>query len=376
MDVSVIVPLYNGKKYIKHIIWMIEQNCEKLKSGGNEKQIEIIFVNDNPKEVITEKDIYKSKKVNNTVLLTNEHNCGIHKTRINGLQCAKGEYILFLDQDDEITNSYFFTQFQHIWDADAVLCNGIYRNNKRIYKDELHQREAITKDKYLSQETVIISPGQVLMRKDKIPQEWKMISLRKNGSDDVFMWVLMLVEQKTFMINPECEYYHNEDGSNTSLNFVAMKESVEELLAVIKENDILEKYDLKIFTTSILKRIEKYSQYIYLLNNWEKIVFNIKSYIENAKCKTVAIYGYGVIGRKIYGDMKDEGMEVDCFIDRDAEAYAETEIKVYSLKDVKQVIDLLIITPLFDIDRIKEKLSEQKSIGKQMSLKDFLEHNY
>ena len=93
MLISVIVPLYHGKKYISDILEMMDNN---LREENSNFEIELIFVNDCPDELITENDIQIYDRIK-PILLFNDKNCGIHYSRVKGLNKAHGEYILFFD---------------------------------------------------------------------------------------------------------------------------------------------------------------------------------------------------------------------------------------------------------------------------------------
>lgn len=369
MDSSFIVPLYSGKKFIKKIISMIEKNKAYLQQQGYSKEIEIIFINDNPHEIIEKQDVEISQSISNIVLITNHHNLGIHRTRLKGLEQARGQYIIFLDQDDEIVDEYLFYQYHYIADGDAVLSNGIYRQNKMIYRDEICHRKAVNKRIFIDQQNLIISPGQVMIKHTAIPKEWKNYPLYTNGSDDVFLWILLLRDRKKFSINSFCGYYHIEDGNNISLNFGVMKKSIEELFQVVRENELLVEEDYLIFENAIYKRLTKYNKYIETIENWTKIISSIKELIEREQYPSIAIYGYGVIGQKLYRDLEKLSISVDFFIDRDAASYQTEEYLVYSLEENNKDASLTIITPLFAEDEIRKSLREKK--GKVISLREF-----
>ena len=116
MDVSIIIPIYKGNGYIESLLNKIEKNYQ-----GSQKEIEVIFVNDYPDEEI----IVGSQHDFPIRIINNEMNQGIHQTRINGLKKAVGKYILFLDQDDEISDFFIKSQLEHIGDADLCIANGI-----------------------------------------------------------------------------------------------------------------------------------------------------------------------------------------------------------------------------------------------------------
>ena len=112
MDVSIIIPIYKGNGYIESLLNKIEKNYQ-----GSQKEIEVIFVNDYPDEEI----IVGSQHDFPIRIINNEMNQGIHQTRINGLKKAVGKYILFLDQDDEISDFFIKSQLEHIGDADLCI---------------------------------------------------------------------------------------------------------------------------------------------------------------------------------------------------------------------------------------------------------------
>lgn len=229
MLISVIVPIYYGKKYILNMVSMIQKNQNKL---NDNYQIEIIFINDSPEEQIELNEYVKDTDCN-VRLYNNKENSGIHYSRVNGLKYANGEYIVFLDQDDAITENYFASQLKLIGSADVVVANGIsqYANyNKILYKYGIMQWTVKHIWFYTKFDCRIISPGQCLIKKESIPKEWKENIIKKNGSDDYYLWLLMLQYNCKFVINRDKLYTHVFTNNNTSLNIEGMEKSVEEVL--------------------------------------------------------------------------------------------------------------------------------------------------
>lgn len=373
MDVSFIIPLYYGRKFINKIISLIEANQIELYRKECAREIEIIFVNDSPDEDIEKEDIRTSNFIKNIGLTVNSSNLGIHRARIRGLRQSQGEFIVFMDQDDEIARNYLESQYRWMGNSDAVLCNGVYRNNKVIYRDGSQQREAVTKNKFLSmktEEAVIVSPGQVMLRRDAIPKEWQEYCLYENGNDDVFLWMLMLRDGKSFSLNPEVQYYHMEEGKNASLNFGSMKRSIVEMSRVVHENNLLAGEDLLTFDEGIRHRSKKYDWYIEILNHWRKITENIVDMFSECQYCSVAIYGYGVIGKKLLADLRKLGIIVDCVIDNAAMSFDATDYPLYTPENVQEYIDFIIITPVFAEKEIRESLMGWKS--KVISLRELL----
>jgi glycosyltransferase involved in cell wall biosynthesis len=91
--VSIILPTYNGGKYIERAIESII--AQSFSSW------ELLVIDDgsvdNTKDIVDEYSI----KDNRIIYLKNEVNLGIQKTLNKGLREAKGEYIARIDDDDE-----------------------------------------------------------------------------------------------------------------------------------------------------------------------------------------------------------------------------------------------------------------------------------
>ena len=61
---------------------------------------------------------------------------------------------------------------------------------------------------YLKSHNVIKSPGQCLIKTSCIPEEWTQYIMRTNGSDDLFLWILLFEKSYQFVINNEILYTH------------------------------------------------------------------------------------------------------------------------------------------------------------------------
>ena len=104
VTVSIVVPLYHGIKYIDSIISMAEANESLLKKSFSDAHVEVVLVNDFPDD---EKNLHiKQGKSVDVKVVKHFQNRGIHRSRVDGMKVSKGEYILFLDQDDEIEDDY------------------------------------------------------------------------------------------------------------------------------------------------------------------------------------------------------------------------------------------------------------------------------
>ena len=277
--ISIITPSYYGKKHLNHLIEMIEQNNRNLE--GYDASIEFVIVNDSPNEEINE-ELFKNYKFDYQII-TNEQNCGIQKSRVNGLKKAKGEYALFLDQDDEIMSNCIASQYSKIKDYDVIVSNGNVIKDKKtypIYSSVKEQKKAtvLRKHKYEAQ---IVSPGLCLIKKDAIPKYWCDNILKNLGADDYFLWIIMLYENKRFTVNEEKLFNYHISGSNYSKDKEKMKKSA------LEACELLEKYDEKLYSI-ITKSFRKMQTVNY--HSEDTIVQNALNLLQNIPIVLYKVY--------------------------------------------------------------------------------------
>jgi hypothetical protein len=126
IKVSVIIPVYNGEKYIK--------NCLDSVVNQTLKDIQIIIINDgskdNTKSII--EDYYN--KYPDIIKIVNKENEGQGKARNIGIGLAQGEFITFVDADDTIESNMLEKLYNE--EADVVLCDyyEIVETSKKLTK--------------------------------------------------------------------------------------------------------------------------------------------------------------------------------------------------------------------------------------------------
>ncbi len=237
--ISVVIPWYQGQRYLPDLLSMMERNAEILMDEAG-KELEVLLVNDSPWENL-ETELKKQTggaASYRLKVLTNPENSGIHATRVNGLKAAEGEYVQFLDQDDRVTDRCLLSQYSSIGDADFVIGNG-YDGEKDggrhlIYANPTAQAAAGDLKCQYYYNNLIRSPGQVLIRKSSIPAYWSEQIMKNNGSDDAFLWILMLCSGARAVVNEELVYEHVYTGENSSSNNEAMLQSQMEVAEKLK----------------------------------------------------------------------------------------------------------------------------------------------
>lgn len=373
-DFSVIVPIFYGENYISDMIHQIEVCRKHLKKEDN---IEVLFVNDSPSAAL---DLGWKSEIIDIRVINCDRNVGIHGARLKGLALCKGDYILFLDQDDKIKPEYFESQMRNLRVADFVVCRAIHAKR---FKYSIHFlfESAVSKEYMLTQGNGIVSPGQVLLRKEAIPSIWKKNPLVHNGADDWFLWICIMSEGKKFALNDEVLYEHVVEGTNASENFLEMTYSEYEMVQIIERGKILSRDELSVLKETVsrlcqqkMQITDRYGKMYFLYYIWMQLCYDncsITVFMREQGYKTVAIYGDGYLGKLLYKELKKNHINVICFIDRNAD-YLKEEIPVYKPQECLPDVDVIVITVIQNGKKVEELLKE-KSSAKICCLEELLE---
>ena len=113
-DISIIIPVYNGEKYIEECLdSILEQKYSN---------IEVIIVDDG--SVDNSYDICKRYSDSYPFIkVIHQSNMGVSKARNTALIESKGKYIYFLDSDDKLNNNFFSTVLDNIENYDLLTFN-------------------------------------------------------------------------------------------------------------------------------------------------------------------------------------------------------------------------------------------------------------
>jgi len=126
IKVSIIVPVYNTEKYLERCLnSLIHQTL---------KEIEIICIDDGSTDS-SKSILEKFASADNRIKILNQENEGPSVARNNGINCANGEYIGFVDSDDYISENFFELLYNNAkkYNTD-VACGEIERPNSRKHK--------------------------------------------------------------------------------------------------------------------------------------------------------------------------------------------------------------------------------------------------
>lgn len=269
--ISVITPFYKGNRFLKQLFDVVQKNYETLKSKYHHSAIELILINDSPE---VEVEIPNCSVDFEFHIIRHEVNMGIHQARVTGLVQCSGEYILFLDQDDVLENNAVVNQVDFILGGEninIVVCNAYIEKSDgslyTLYRKKADYRKINDLEFYLKSHNVIKSPGQCLIKKDSIPIEWEKYIMKKNGSDDLFLWILLLEKSYKLAVNSKPLYIHKYTGENLSDSEIKMGNSSLEIveflrrISYVPERDICDlkkarEFSLGIHSKSMMKKFK------------------------------------------------------------------------------------------------------------------------
>lgn len=133
VDISIIIPCFNR-------IGLLKQTLKSVEQAINGLSAEIILVDDGSDIPIYEQI---AQFAHLPIVNIRQKNSGLTTSRYNGLLAAKGEYIQFLDSDDQIAATKFEVQIEQMRQAgadvshtDVLHCRAGKHNNKVIIDHE------------------------------------------------------------------------------------------------------------------------------------------------------------------------------------------------------------------------------------------------
>lgn len=251
ITLSVIIPFYNGNEYINKTLEPILQIKKVSKYIAF---LEVIIVNDSPNVDVCYDSVFKSLNIK---ILKNKINRGVQLSRVAGLRNSVGDYVLFLDQDDDIIVNGFIEQLHYVMnnkDADMVVGNCYVEKNGKnyvLYRNSKMYNYIIDINTYICTLNPIVSPGHVLLKRAAIPREWNTLILSNSGSDDLLLWILMIKMGKSIHYNDAFMYIHRDTGNNFSSQEMKMLKSDINVYRLLTSNNILSFKEKKMMRQNI-----------------------------------------------------------------------------------------------------------------------------
>lgn len=123
MELSIIIPVYNVKEYIKECLDSIYQSDVEL------NKVEVLCIddkgNDNSIEIV--KEYIEEHHIGNLKIITHSQNKGLSEARNTGMKQALGKYICFLDSDDMLVMSNLNSMLEQAIKFDLDMLEGNFK---------------------------------------------------------------------------------------------------------------------------------------------------------------------------------------------------------------------------------------------------------
>lgn len=118
-------------------------------------------------------------------------------------------------------------------------------------------------------------------------------------------------------------------------------------------------------------KVDKFKGYYNLLNQWlihKQESRSLTEYFEAQGYQSIAIYGMGELGQRLYNELKDSSVNVKYAIDKNPEG-SYIDLEVITSEEKMEEVDVIVVTAIYAFDEIKQSLSEQTEM-KIISLED------
>lgn len=202
--VSVIIPVYNAQEYV----------AEALESVFNQtyKNIEIIVVNDGS----SDNSLSVLQQYEERITLLDIKNRGVSYARNYAVKHSAGQWLAFLDADDEWLPAKLSSQLESIGECSWSYCNAFYfgRNllGKEKRSDLTTQYEGDVFDKLILEN--FITTSTVLIEKQLFVELCGFDSTMKS-LEDWKLWLLVAKQHKLAYVNTPLAKYRVHSGSTS-----------------------------------------------------------------------------------------------------------------------------------------------------------------
>ena len=270
--ISIIVPVYNTEKYLP--------KCLDSILNQNNKNIEIIVVNDcspnNCNEIVNN----YIKRYNNIKLIENKNNLGLYNTRLIGIKEAKGKYVMHVDSDDYILPNSLNELIDIINedDYDIIAFNCLIENDKgNIYESPPQNKilqEKIIYDKNEMYEELFLGSlpesNATKVFKRELYSCLDYVNRNIVFQEDYLAIIQLIFSSKAIRLtSKECYIYYQRSESSTKFQNMNYKQRVKTLEDLIFVNDKIinffkDKNIYNIYYANIIKQRENmYYDWIY-----------------------------------------------------------------------------------------------------------------
>lgn len=239
MLISIIIPIYNVEKYI--------ERCLLSVFNQTYTNIEIILVNDcspdNSMSCVSDLLSFRFNE-NRVKIFTHENNQGLSVARNTGIGMAVGDYLYFLDSDDEITLDCIETLVKNCDGEDFVFA-GFFKNDGSLFCQNFENKleDDAIKDAYFRGKIYDMACNK-LVKRDFVVKNELYFKPRLLHEDVLWTYNCCMAASSIRSLEKPTYIYHIIEGSLNTNFTVRNYESLVVLYSEIKE-DIVERNLIK-----------------------------------------------------------------------------------------------------------------------------------
>lgn len=266
--ISVVVPIYNMKQYLTR--------CVDTLLNQTYTNYEIVLVNDGStdgSEELCEEIVAKHPQVRYVY----KENGGLSSARNTGIENAKGDYIIFPDPDDWVTEDYLETLVElHVkYDSDLEIC-GYYVSNENGDVNPHEKKEIDVTDNNTALERVVSQnwyrgfAANKLYHLDIIRQNTLWFDTELGMAQDLHFAFRYILNCKKISFNPApCYYYYQHIGAVTNVKSPLTARKISGLKTYEKLAEISQKDypNVSNMVKSTLGNMSMHFTFIYLYTN-------------------------------------------------------------------------------------------------------------
>lgn len=274
MKVSVIIPVYKVETYITY--------CINSVLNQTYQDLEVLFIDDcspDKSMEIARKCIsnYQTKcnisKDIKFVFLKHEYNRGLSAARNTGIEAATGDYLFFLDSDDEITDDCIDTLLREAKEGDYdVVCGNFkidgyvndYWRNYQHKELRSHNNEIIIK--HFIEQHVYMMAWNKLIRRELITS--KSLYFKEGIIHEDELWSLLLTNQAISMSVISNVTYIYRVRDNSIINAKSKIKSFDSKVIILHEFQ-------KQMKNGVIKNTTEINNYLMMKRNrWIRGIFS------------------------------------------------------------------------------------------------------
>ncbi len=363
MLVSIIVPIYNTENFLSM--------CLNSIINQTYKNIEIILIDDGSTDASLKICNHFAQADSRITIISGNHQ-GLTASRVLGVKKSKGEYCIFVDSDDWISENLLESVLKLSQNGaiDIVNYSMTSINENKAQKWNYTIPEGLYEDKQLdfiyskmmfdfenSCPGIIQSLCTKLIKRSLLEKSIYGIDTRITmGEDAAVVCKAMLNAKRTFIINKSFYYYrihkqsmcHSKD-INIFLKIYYFKQYMEKLFLRYNSNYCLNKQLYSYLTFFIIKGVEDLFslkiQYSYYMP------FNL---LED-RCLKLVLYGAGNVGKSYYKQLiQNKSISIVAWIDKGLEGNYIFDYKISSSESLKNLEFDKVLIAIKDLETAKK----------------------